>query len=315
MSLVWMFFWQWYMIFYMKDEFLFDDFEWFFGGFTLYDSCEYFFYVLLGFFIPNEFFIIVLYRKYGIVWTMVGWCLFFSFPFPSMLFCFRFGQREMFNGNCLIISEWTYLCWEKFPPFMSHNHMINNFSTKYFVFVHWVGFIHDAVMRFFEWRATKEIMSSIWAKVTIKYVRISWVYVGWKGNIISINGCAFVVPGTERSNNIIWIIGLPRTKSYIFTVHESFGRKTFVGIFTSMEKISGTWFAVDIICIPIDSIFHKSFDSISYRCLDFFRWFPVLLHSLFIYIFWKWFVEKIIWFITQICTTEAIMTTAAIKTK
>ena len=63
MSLIWMLLRYLYVVFYMKSEFLLDDFKWFSSDFTLEYTSEDIFYIFLGLFISYYFLIILLNRK------------------------------------------------------------------------------------------------------------------------------------------------------------------------------------------------------------------------------------------------------------
>jgi hypothetical protein len=152
-------------------------------------------------------------------------------------------------------------------------------------------------------------------EVTVIEVCIVRIYKNRKTYIVSINRYTLIVPGSEWANNVIWIIRFTRTKRYIFTVDESFCCEAFIGIFASMQKITCTRFTIDIVSITIDGIFHKSFDSISYWYLDFFRWFLIFFDSFFICFFWEWFVEEIIGFISEIYAAKTIVTTTTVETE
>ncbi len=152
-------------------------------------------------------------------------------------------------------------------------------------------------------------------EMTVVEVCVVWIHKNRKTYIVSINRYTLVIPGSEWANNVIWIIRFSRTKRYIFTVNESFCCEALIGIFASMQKITRTRFTIDIIRITIDGIFHKSFDSVSYWCLDFLRWFLIFFDSFFICFFWEWFVEKIIWFISEVYAAKTIVASATIKTK
>ena len=152
-------------------------------------------------------------------------------------------------------------------------------------------------------------------KMTIVHICIIRIDVCREADTISIDGYTIIIPCSQWSDYIVWILCFTRTEWDVFTIYESFSCKAFVCIFTAMKKIPCTWFTIDVIGITVDGFFHKVFDTIAYWCLDFFWWFLVFFYSFPVDFFWEWFIEKIIWFISEIGTAKAIVTSTAIKTK
>lgn len=52
--------------------------------------------------------------------------------------------------------------------------MIYDFSAEFFIFLDPVGFIHDAMMGFFERGASEEVMGTI-HEVTVVHIGIIWI--------------------------------------------------------------------------------------------------------------------------------------------
>lgn len=198
----------------------------------------------------------------------------------------------MFHCDCFIVSKRTDFCGEKFSPFTGRLHVLYDFPAEYFVFLNPVGFIHDAVMRFLERWAAKEVMTTV-HKMTIVNVCIIWIDVCREADTISIDRYTIIIPRSQWSDYIVWILCFTRTEWDVLTIYESFPCKAFVCIFTAMKEISCTWFTVNIIRVTVDGFFHKVFDPITYWCLDFFRGFFVFFDSFFVFIFWELHVKKI----------------------
>lgn len=152
-------------------------------------------------------------------------------------------------------------------------------------------------------------------KMTIVHICIIRINVCRKADAISIDRDTIIIPRSQWSDYIVWVLCFTRTEWDVFAIYESFSCKAFVCIFTAMKEIPCTGFTANIICITIYGIFHKSFHTFSYWRLDFFWWFFVFFDSFFVDFFCERFIEKIVWFIAEIGTAEAIMTATTIKTK
>jgi len=76
------------MIFDIKDEFLFDNFEWLLGYFTLDNSYKQFIDIFLSYFKPYDFFIILINGKRFIKRPNIGVLVFSIMPAESSFFCF-----------------------------------------------------------------------------------------------------------------------------------------------------------------------------------------------------------------------------------
>jgi hypothetical protein len=158
MSLIWMFRRNWNRIFDIKDEFLFDDLEWFFCHCALYYSFQTIVNILRCRIKSYYSFIILRNRKRCI--GISRKCLFFLCrPIPSLCSYFRFYHGKIFIGYRLIVSERREMMRQEFSPFTSRTHMFYYLTTQCLILLDRVGYIEDTVFGFFERRTPKKMLT------------------------------------------------------------------------------------------------------------------------------------------------------------
>jgi len=72
----------------------------------------------------------------------------------------RFCQGKIFLSHCFVVSIRADLVREKFSPFSSRTHMIDNLSSELLVFLDRIGDIENTMVVFFETSGEETIVSS-----------------------------------------------------------------------------------------------------------------------------------------------------------
>jgi len=140
MSLIWMFGRNWERVLNVECELLFNNLKRFPSHFTLHNTIEASINIPGSYIKPYNSFIILRYGK-RMIYTSFKFLIFFCMPIPSLCFHFFFGHWKVLLCDCFIVPKWRKMMGEKFSPFSSTSHMIDNLSTEGFIFLGGVGFV------------------------------------------------------------------------------------------------------------------------------------------------------------------------------
>lgn len=146
------------IILYIKREFLFDNFKWFFCCLTLDNTSEESVDIFLCCLIANLSLVVLFDGKQRIVWSMIRWSLFIAFPIPSFLQYFFFSHWEIFLSNRFIIAKRGECMREKFSPFSCWNHMFNDFPSQWLVFLDRIIFVKNTLVLFSQTDAAEAVL-------------------------------------------------------------------------------------------------------------------------------------------------------------
>ncbi len=169
MPLVWMLRRQGKVVFDIKCEFLLDNLKWFSWDIALEYSSSKRIDIFLCRLIANDFFIVLFCREWRYKRSMIGGRLFDALPFPSLFLHFLFRERIVFISHCFVIAERRERSGEKFSPFSSASHVIDNLSSESLIFSDWIGLIEDTMSMFFE-RDTSEIIMRVKTRDTVEMI-------------------------------------------------------------------------------------------------------------------------------------------------
>ncbi len=158
MSLVWMARREREVILDIKCEFLADNFKRFFGYLTLDNTSKESVDIFLCCLVANFPLVILFDWKWWIIWSMVRWSFLIAFPVPSFLNYIFLRHWEVFLSYRFVITERGERMREKFTPLSCRNHMFDDFTSQWFIFLNRVIFIKNTVVLFSETNTSETIL-------------------------------------------------------------------------------------------------------------------------------------------------------------